>query len=134
MAADVAKGTLRLITQLEQVSARQVVTLESPIMPSEVTHLRISGVNQGGELVFGPVVAAKASEITVPGLPVTVTRLRVELLVAGVVVIGAWSRDVTVVENDTLTVENPSYVFAGIVEGLSGATGPQGDTGPQGPT
>jgi hypothetical protein len=135
-------GSVALKTELEasaRVLARSVVTVQSDIVPAEVTQFRITGVNGAGELVFGPVVVAKAAEVTIEGVPVTVTRLRVELLIANEVVVGAWSQNVTINAQETLEVEDPTYVFAALVgetgpQGPTGATGPAGPSGPQGPT
>lgn len=149
--AGTATGRVVLRTQLETVSARSVQALSTSVIPAQVTRLRVSGVNNSGQLVFGPVVFAKAPEVVIEGVPVTVSRLRVELLAEGELAVGAWSGDVAVVGEGTLNLVNPTFAFATLVgetgatgatgvqgvagtTGAQGPTGPAGDTGPQGPT
>lgn len=132
--AATAVGRVVLNTQLESVAARSVQPLASTVIPVEVTRLRISGVDGSGAIQFGPVVFDKAPRLIIDGVPVTVGRLRVELLGQDELAVGAWSGDVSLKDDQTFNLENPTYTFATLVgeTGATGATGAQGLPGATG--
>ncbi len=140
---NVATGTLVLRSQLQtsRVRAQQVTIIESDVIPVEVTQFRLTGLDSSGVLIFGPEVVAKSAEVTVPGVPLSVVRVRVELLNASGLVLGAVSVATQFDQNEMVVLEGPTFAFAALV-GETGPTGPQGPagedgadgaTGPQGP-
>lgn len=83
------------------LAARQV--------PVDVQHLRISGYNQQGILVYGPVTRGKASQIVLTNVPVEVTSVRVEYLDGAEVVVGLYAEGVELAPGVTKVIVDPPY-------------------------
>lgn len=82
--------------------------LQQRVVPTSVVSFRFTGFSADGAVVFGPKTFDKASEILLEGVPVTTTRLGIELLV-GDIVVGIASVPVTVTEGATFVVENVDF-------------------------
>ena len=107
-------GTVVLQTQL--AAANQTLEdlniVQGPTIPASVDTLRFTGFSQSGLLIYGPVEVDKAAEITLEGVPVEVSVLRVELLVNGFT-IGGLATGVNLQTGETVFLSNPTYVFLG---------------------
>lgn len=110
---ETAVGTILLRTQLQTVSlvAQQTSLIESAIVPTEVTRFRVSGLNRLDQLEFGPKSYAKAAEVTIEGVPLTVARVRIELLNAQGLVVGDVSLPVTLGEGETVVLNRPTFTL-----------------------
>lgn len=75
------------------------------LIPLFVTGLRFTGLDAEGRTVFGPVVTPRQATVQLDGVPVTIRRLRIELLV-GEQLIGIFEAPVTVTEGQTTEVTN----------------------------
>jgi hypothetical protein len=126
-------GDVQIQTLLapDQVAAQSISIIESDEIPAEVNELRFTGYDVNGFPIYGA-LRGKAANITLVDVPIEVVSLRVELLVDGLIV-GGLSTPVTVVEDETTVLTNPTYIFPGVANGPAGPTGPTGPSGPSGP-
>ncbi len=75
------------------------------LIPLFVTGFRFTGLDAEGRTVFGPVVTSRQATVQLDGVPVTISRLRIELLV-GEQLIGIFEAPVSLTEGQTAEVAN----------------------------
>lgn len=83
--------------------------LQPRIIPNVVNQFRFIGFDANGQVVYGPKVFDKASDITLEGVPVTIARLRIELLSNGLI-FGLYETGLSVTENDTTVVDDVDWL------------------------
>ena len=121
--------------QLEAEQARLFAT-SSPVVPGEVTNFRITGLDASGTQVYSGGTVAKAAQVTLSNVPVTVKTLVVELLV-GDSLVGATQVSLNLAADTPQVVAISTFgvqQFTGATgaTGVSGATGANGSTGATG--
>lgn len=103
--ASVPTGSVRL--QLFRPRA----DIRTQLVPVGATRVRVTGVDAGNTVVFGPTTLVIADELVVRNVPVTVVRLDGEYLQNNTVV-GRFSEAVTIPENGEVTVVAPNLLPA----------------------
>lgn len=81
-------------------------------VPSNITDYRFFFFNAGGNVVFGPTTVAKATQVTLTGVPTTATTMRIEYLQDGTIR-GIASLAVVVTQGGTTIVNDPPFQDVG---------------------
>lgn len=78
-------------------------------IPADVTHIRVSGMDRTGSVLYGPVVHPKAATITLLEVPVAVTFLQLDYLSMGAdgLLTGTSRQGVTLLPGTTLVIQDP---------------------------
>ena len=83
--------------------------LQARTVPAEVVQLRITGYSAAGQLIYGPVVRGKASQIVLTDVPVLVTSIRVEYLRNDATPVGLYVEATQLAPGQTKVIVDPPY-------------------------
>lgn len=78
-------------------------------VPAEVTHIRVTGLDSSGRILYGPTVYPKAASITILDVPLAVTSLGFEYLSMGAdgLLTGTYRQSVILLAGTTLLIQDP---------------------------
>lgn len=102
-------------SQVSQSTGTVIVThrLLARAVPADVTHIRYTGKSATGDVHYPATRRPKAATVELSQVPTSVTQLQLELL-SNDTLVGQGSVAVSVVANQTVTVQDPTFSDVGL--------------------